>query len=57
MKQERMPMHCNKCDMDMNFHAEKIDYATMERKKKAEEPVIEIHTCPGCGDTATREAQ
>jgi hypothetical protein len=57
MKQERMPMHCSKCDMDMNFHAEKIDYATMERKKKAEEPVIEIHTCPGCGDTATREAQ
>ena len=58
MKQERKPMHCTKCDMDMNMHAEKIDYTTMEKQgSKSEEPIVEIHVCPGCGDTATREAR
>ena len=54
MKQERKPMRCSKCDMDMNLHAEKIDYESMA-KQHNDEPVVEIHACPGCSDTATRE--
>jgi Zn-finger nucleic acid-binding protein len=39
-------MICPNCNVPMNHHADKEDQSTLE--------VIEFHTCPKCGDVATR---
>ncbi|MET0649402.1 MAG: hypothetical protein ABW208_22560 [Pyrinomonadaceae bacterium] len=51
-------MKCPDCGSEMNHHADKIDYdAAPESEAEAAEVVIEAHTCPDCGRTATRTAR
>ncbi len=54
-------MRCPQCGIEMNYHAEKIDYITALTEPNAIDPdfggiVEEVHTCPGCGDIGTRRA-
>ena len=54
-------MICPKCGAEMNHHAEKVDYgAALEDTAAADADfggiLQEVHTCPGCGDTALRAA-
>ena len=46
-------MNCPDCGAEMNHHADKLDYGT---DAEAGGLVIEAHTCPDCGRTATRPA-
>lgn len=52
-------MICPDCDVEMNYHAEKIDYSVQD--PKAIDPafggvVEEAHTCPECGKTSLKKA-
>jgi len=52
-------MICPDCGVEMNYHAEKIDYSIQDPKQI--DPVFggvveEAHTCPKCGKTALRTA-
>ncbi len=52
-------LQCPECGVDMNFHAEKVDYATALDEPEAVDPdlggiVEEAHTCPECGKTQVR---
>lgn len=52
-------MKCPDCGAEMNHHADKLDYgaAADDASDTAEGGVIiEAHTCPACGRTATRAA-
>jgi predicted RNA-binding Zn-ribbon protein involved in translation (DUF1610 family) len=54
-------MICPNCGTEMNYHAEKIDYAAALTDPQAMDPdlggvVEEVHTCPGCGSIAMRRA-
>jgi predicted RNA-binding Zn-ribbon protein involved in translation (DUF1610 family) len=54
-------MMCPQCGIEMNYHAEKIDYITALTEPNAVDPdlggiVEEVHTCPGCGNMETRRA-
>lgn len=55
-------MICPRCGVEMNLHAQKIDYAATPEEElavAAEElggVLEEIHTCPACGDTESRRA-
>jgi ribosomal protein S27AE len=52
-------MKCPNCGAEMNHHADKLDYgAAADEASDAGEAgvVIEAHTCPDCGRTATRAA-
>jgi len=54
-------MICPQCGIEMNYHAEKIDYTEAMNNPDAIDPdfggvLEEIHTCPGCGDTGARRA-
>ena len=54
-------MICPRCGVEMNFHAEKIDYAATLTEPDAVDPDLggileEVHTCPGCGNMGTRRA-
>jgi predicted RNA-binding Zn-ribbon protein involved in translation (DUF1610 family) len=54
-------MICPDCGVEMNHHAEKIDYAAALDEPSAIDPdfggvLEEIHTCPVCGKTETRRA-
>jgi hypothetical protein len=42
----KQPLICNKCNIPMNHHADKINESTGE--------VLEVHTCPRCGEIGTR---
>lgn len=54
---ERDRMKCPDCGAEMNHHADKLVYGS-ESDADADEFVVEAHTCPGCGRSATRpEAQ
>jgi C4-type Zn-finger protein len=61
---EKKKMICPNCGAEMNHHAEKIDYtAALDEPQAAEriDPyfggvVDEVHSCAGCGSTATRRA-
>ncbi len=53
-------MICPDCGVEMNFHAEKVDYG--ESIKGSIDPVFggvveEAHTCPNCGQTFLRQAE
>ena len=55
-------MICAECEIEMNYHAEKIDYMAALTDPDAADPdlggiVEEVHTCPGCGNTGTRKGQ
>jgi len=54
-------MICPECGIEMNYHAEKIDYNVPEEKARLIDPdfggiIQEAHTCPECGKTLFREA-
>jgi predicted RNA-binding Zn-ribbon protein involved in translation (DUF1610 family) len=54
-------MMCPQCGIEMNYHAEKIDYMTALTDPGDMDPDLggvleEIHTCPGCGQTGARRA-
>ena len=54
-------MMCPQCGIEMNCHAEKIDYMEALINPDAIDAdrggsLEEIHTCPGCGDTGARRA-
>ena len=54
-------MTCPQCGIEMNYHAEKIDYMAVLSDSDAIDPdlggvVEEVHTCPGCGTVGTRRA-
>ncbi|MBC7929773.1 MAG: hypothetical protein H7Z38_04310 [Rubrivivax sp.] len=58
---ENEKMVCPTCDVEMNCHAEKIDYAVGLAEPDAIDPdlggvVEEFHTCPECGQTLSRRA-
>ena len=56
---ETSKLNCPDCGAEMNHHADKRDYgAAPEETSDTSEggPVIEAHTCPACGHTATRPA-
>ena len=57
---DKEPLNCPDCGTRMNHHADKPDRgaAADDPSDTAEGfPVIEAHTCPACGRTATRIAQ
>jgi ribosomal protein S27AE len=54
-------MICPDCGVEMNHHADKIDYSAAFEKGGAVDPafggvVEEAHTCPSCGHTHLRRA-
>jgi predicted RNA-binding Zn-ribbon protein involved in translation (DUF1610 family) len=54
-------LNCPDCGVEMNLHAEKIDYGTELADGALFDPdlgglVEEFHTCPDCGVTRTRPA-
>ena len=56
---ERDKMVCPTCGVEMNLHAEKIDYTAALGEDIAEDEDLggileEIHTCPKCGETEAR---
>lgn len=58
---ERGKITCPTCGVEMNCHAEKIDYTTGGADAEAFDPelggvVEEFHTCPVCGQTLSRPA-
>lgn len=53
-------MICPDCRIEMNCHAEKIDYEAALSELEALDPdlggvVEEAHTCPECGQTLMRK--
>lgn len=58
---KREPMVCQDCGVELNYHAEKINYAATLEHPEHVDPVLggvveEAHSCPGCGKTETRIA-
>ena len=54
-------MTCNDCGIEMNHHADKIDYTSGIADPAAGNLELggvleEFHSCPGCGKTALRTA-
>ena len=56
----REKMICPHCGVEMNFHAEKVDYAAALEGERPDPDfggvVEEAHSCPLCGRTAVRRA-
>lgn len=55
-------MMCPDCGVEMNHHADKIDYTAALEDTDALDPQLggvieEAHTCPLCGQTALRKAE
>ena len=61
MSEAKKKMICPDCGVEMNHHAMKIDYtAEPDAQGVAVDPeaggvLVEAHTCPQCGQTATRQ--
>lgn len=53
-------MQCPKCGTPMNHHADKPDRTATVTESETVDPelagIIEIHACPGCGNTEVRKA-
>ncbi len=54
-------MICPECGVEMNYHAEKIDYQAALQSAEVMDPeldgaVSEIHFCPQCGQSASRRS-
>lgn len=50
-------MVCSKCGATMNHHADKIDArgsAEASLPDASWGQIVEMHTCPACGNNATR---
>lgn len=58
MKEEKML--CPDCGVEMNHHANKIDYFAADELQEADEAfggvMEEAHSCPECGRMALRAA-
>jgi ribosomal protein S27AE len=56
---EREKMVCPDCGVEMNLHAEKVDYtrAPEGAEASAEGLISEFHTCPACGRARARDAE
>ena len=54
-------MICPDCGVEMNHHAEKIDYAAVDDSGVIDSIfggiLEELHTCPECGKTLMRTGQ
>ena len=58
---QKSKLQCPECGVDLNHHAEKLDYTAALEEPAAIDPdlggiVEEAHTCPECGKTHTRRA-
>ncbi len=58
---QKSKLQCPECGVDLNHHAEKLDYTAALEEPEAVDPdlggiVEEAHTCPECGKTHTRRA-
>ncbi|HEX8501162.1 MAG TPA: hypothetical protein VF659_11285 [Pyrinomonadaceae bacterium] len=58
---EGSKMVCPACGVEMNLHAEKVDYTDAAPDAEGFDPdlggaIEEFHTCPDCGRTHTRPA-
>lgn len=54
-------MICPDCGVEMNHHADKVDYTAALSEPDSIDPHLggvlkEAHTCPKCGKTAVRKA-
>jgi len=59
---QKPKMKCPECRVDMNNHAEKIDYSAALKEPEKADPYLggivqEFHTCPKCGSCASRKAE
>jgi ribosomal protein S27AE len=55
-------MICPDCGVEMNHHADKVDYTATIFEPDAVDPdfggvLKEAHTCPKCGKTDTRKVE
>ena len=58
---QKSKLQCPECGVDLNHHAEKLDYTAALEEPEAVDPdlggiVEEAHTCPECGKTHSRRA-
>jgi rRNA maturation endonuclease Nob1 len=61
MTKIREKMMCPDCGVEMNHHADKVDYSAALAEGAEVDPVFggqvqEAHTCPVCGRTYLRRA-
>ena len=50
-------MKCPSCNLEMNHHADKIDYSLIDpAEPEFGSALQEVHSCSGCGLTETRAA-
>jgi predicted RNA-binding Zn-ribbon protein involved in translation (DUF1610 family) len=61
MPKQRPKMKCPECGVEMNPHAEKVDYSAGLKDPKKIDPdfggeIEEFHTCPACGKTHSQRA-
>jgi hypothetical protein len=49
-------MICLACGTTMNHHADKVEYAEGAGESAWGGAVMEVHTCPGCGNVGTQPA-
>lgn len=59
---KKAKMVCNECGVELNQHAEKLNYSAAIADPSQMDPdfgaaVEEQHTCPGCGQSKTRFSQ
>jgi ribosomal protein S27AE len=51
---------CPTCGVEMNHHADKLDLSAPPRESETDlgldGAIEETHTCPGCGNAASRRA-
>jgi predicted RNA-binding Zn-ribbon protein involved in translation (DUF1610 family) len=62
MAKTRDKMPCPDCGVEMNHHADKVDYSAALEDGGQIDPafggiVEEAHTCPACGSTHLRRAE
>jgi hypothetical protein len=50
---QKKKLICPRCKVEMNHHASK-DHPADEAAGARPKPVLEVHTCPKCGESATR---
>ena len=55
----RPKLRCPACNLDRNFHAEKLRDPRSEDEARHVDPLLggvltEFHTCPGCGTVVER---
>jgi predicted RNA-binding Zn-ribbon protein involved in translation (DUF1610 family) len=58
---ESKGVRCPDCGVEMNRHAEKVDYTAGLAEPRAVDPdlggiLLAVHQCPDCGNVETRRA-